>query len=82
MKETTILPFLYYVNNGVCKSNKEMPASSEQFTGWLTASHVIRNQDQHSKKDVEACLVALRKFMSNLLDSEEINQKDLPDYIK
>jgi hypothetical protein len=82
MKEKTILPFLYYVSNGVCKSNKEMPVSSEHFTGWLSASHVIRNQDRHSKRDVKACLNALREFVSSLHPAEELNQKDLEKYIK
>ena len=78
---TNVVPFLFYANQGICKSNREMPDATEQFAGWFTASHVIRNQEMHSKRDIEACLDALRYFLSRLADSQEINQKDLLEYV-
>lgn len=78
MKNTkTSVPFLYYVKDGVCKSNAQMPNGGESFRGWLSASHVIRNQPNHSKADVEASLMEFRKFLFCLKQDEEVKQKNL-----
>jgi hypothetical protein len=76
-----VIPFLYYVKNGECKPNNKMPLSGEQFWGWLTASHVIRNQSMHKSSDIEACLAALREFVDSLETNQEISEKDLLNHI-
>jgi hypothetical protein len=77
----TEVPFLFYVKQGKCKSNSEMPNSGEAFRGWLSAASVIRNQERHNKNDVQASLVALRNFVKQLTDNQEIKEKDLLSYL-
>jgi len=76
-KKTKPVPFLYYVNDGVFKSNKQMPAIGESFIGWLSASSILRNQERHTKTDVIASKSALKAFLKSLKDDETIKQDDL-----
>ena len=75
------VPFLFYVKGGECKSNLDMPTSAEGFFGWLSAASVIRRQDRHKNRDVEAALAALREFTEGLSSKEEIREKDLLSFI-
>lgn len=75
------VPFLYYVRDGECKSNAEMPLSGQEFVGWLSASHILRNQASHHKDDVKASLAGLSKFMKSLKANEQIKQNDLLQFV-
>lgn len=68
-KKISYLPFLYYVKDGICLENSDMPLSAEGFRGWTCASHIIKNQDKHKKEDIESCLKTLRDFVKTLKES-------------
>ena len=76
-----IVPFLYYVKNGKCLPSNKMPVSAEAFEGWLSATHIIRNQKKHEKRNVKVALDALRKFLKELPDKHEIREEDLLFFI-
>ena len=80
-KPKAVIPFLFYVKDGVCKQSRQMPASGEAFEGWMSATHIIRNQDKHTSNHVKLSLEALRKFLGTLTDEDEIREKDLLQYV-
>jgi|TARA_S200002703_G_scaffold65840_1_gene56940 hypothetical protein len=80
-KPKAVIPFLFYVKDGVCKSSRQMPASGEAYEGWLSATHIIRNQHKHTNEHVEISLKALRKLLAKLTDEDEIREKDLLQYV-
>lgn len=70
--------FLYYVQNGVCKSNEQMPSTGAAFKGWLSAASVIRNQSKHTNADVKASIKALHQFIEMLkVKSDKQNNCEL-----
>jgi hypothetical protein len=73
--------FFYYVKDGRCIPNTQLPKSVGGLGRYLAAYHVLRNQSRHLPEDVAACRKALKAFLGQLKADEVIMQKDLLEFV-
>ena len=76
-KKTTVVPFLYYVKNGVCKPSKQMPRNGYLYDGWKSSAWILRNVTSPRNEELKLSKQALKEFLAGLKPHEEIREKDL-----
>jgi hypothetical protein len=75
------VPFLFYVKEGECISNKEILKLGASLKGWLCCAGVLRNAYRHDTSNIKASLYALKDFVTGLKPDEKIQETDLLKFL-